>query len=62
MNKDQGWIACAPDDEINMVRTIPHVSAPRRFSLISALYRTTVNSFHGRPNCGLGGSGIALGE
>ena len=36
MNKDQGWIACAANEKIDMVRTIRHVTAPADLSLISA--------------------------
>src|SRR5215217_5322601 len=28
MNKDQGWIACAANDKIDMVRPIRHPTAP----------------------------------
>jgi hypothetical protein len=28
MNKDQGWIVCAANDKIDMVRTIRDVTAP----------------------------------
>jgi hypothetical protein len=30
MNKDQGWIVCAANDKIDMVRTIRHVTVARR--------------------------------
>jgi hypothetical protein len=36
MNKDQGWIVCAANDEIDMVRTIRHVTAPHDLSLTNA--------------------------
>jgi hypothetical protein len=36
MNKDQGWIVCAENDEIDMVRTIRHVTAPHDLSLTNA--------------------------
>jgi hypothetical protein len=37
MNKDQGWIVCATNEKIDMVRAIGHVTAPPPdLSLISA--------------------------
>jgi pimeloyl-ACP methyl ester carboxylesterase len=36
MNKDQGWIVCAANEKIDMVRTIRHVTAPLPISGLSA--------------------------
>ena len=36
MNKDQGWIACAANDKIDMVRPIRHPTAPADSVLFSA--------------------------
>jgi len=40
MNKDQGWIACAANDKIDMVRPIRHPTAPADSVLFSAAGET----------------------